>query len=264
MNGLQERLNRLTLKWWFYLLFLLLFFLPSYTSLPFNAQNTPQLITAVLSDPLVYTYPVFFPLFKLIPLVLVIAILKFGNQAATLFFLYVTALITGLGIFQNTAVTEEYGLAIITGNVVVYLFVALAWMLELFNRNSDFSQPSHTARRYWVIPVALFALLGPVDETTYHLDFSLVTLLGNAMGLTLCTTLPLFMAVLILNHPRINLVTLRITGFAGIITALFNMLQWFLLNPHYWLGALHLPLLSISAYGFWLSFRGGNRDEIGV
>ena len=68
--------------------------------------------------------------------------------------------------------------------------------------------------------------------------------------------LPVYLAVLSVYYPHVNLATLRVTSFAGTVTGLLNVLQWFVLDPHLWLGMLHLPLLSISVYAFVLSFRG--------
>jgi membrane protein implicated in regulation of membrane protease activity len=49
---------------------------------------------------------------------------------------------------------------------------------------------------------------------------------------------------------------MRVTAFAGLITAVFNLLQWFVFNPQFWwMGVLHLPLLAISIYAFVLSLR---------
>ena len=62
MSRLQQSLETLTRKWWFYLVVSVLFFLPSYSSLPFDPRRTPSLIAAVLSNPLIYSYPPIMPL----------------------------------------------------------------------------------------------------------------------------------------------------------------------------------------------------------
>ena len=59
---------------------------------------------------------------------------------------------------------------------------------------------------------------------------------------------PVYLAILYLHYPQINLVTLRVTGLAGIIIAVFNILMNFIMFPEtlWWNGVLHIPLLMIS------------------
>jgi len=70
---------------------------------------------------------------------------------------------------------------------------------------------------------------------------------------------PVYLAVLTLCHPKVNLATLRVTSLIGIIIGLYNMLVNFGFDPSmlWWNGVLHIPLLSISIYAFALSFRRG-------
>ena len=254
MDTMYNRLSRLISTWWFYLLFLLVYFLPSYTALPFDPQNTPELIGLVLSNPLIYAYPQIMPLFKFIPVVLVAALLLYGKRAGPWFLVYAALLIAAMAILQNTAFTEKYGLAVLTGNIIVYIVVALVWFLELLQRKTDFSQPTRSLWRYWVVPVALLAFWFPVSEATLGPEFSVANLVSNSAGLTTCMMLPLFLAILSLYHPRVNRITLRISSYAGLITGLLNVLQWFILTEHWWIGVVHLPLLTIASYTFWLSF----------
>lgn len=61
---------------------------------------------------------------------------------------------------------------------------------------------------------------------------------------------------LTVHHPRVNLSVLRVTSLVGVIIGLGNMWLEIVLKPAYWwVGVLHIPLLSISAYGLVLSFR---------
>lgn len=255
MNPIQASIEKLLTKWWFYLAFLIFYFLPAYTALPFDAQNTPELIGLVLSSPIIYAYPEVMPLFKLIPLLLISGIIIYGNRAASWFLIYATIIIFAMAILQNSSITDKYGLAILTGNVIIYIFVAMVWLLEVLSRQTDFSRPTHSLWRYWVIPVAILAFWFPVNETTLGPEFSITALFANSAGLTTCMMMPMFLAVLSIYHPHVNRATLRVSSYAGLITGLLNVLQWFMFTENWWIGVVHLPLLTIAAYTFWLSFR---------
>jgi hypothetical protein len=67
---------------------------------------------------------------------------------------------------------------------------------------------------------------------------------------------PVYLGILTLYYPKVNVVTLRLTGLLGIIIGFWNMMVNFLIMPDlWWNGVLHLPLLFISIYAFVLSLR---------
>lgn len=81
----------------------------------------------------------------------------------------------------------------------------------------------------------------------------LITYLSRKMR-AFCLTTPLFLTILTLNLPKVNIVTYRITAIIGVIIGLYNMMNFF--NPHtVWLGVVHVPLLTISLYSAILSYR---------
>ncbi len=69
-----------------------------------------------------------------------------------------------------------------------------------------------------------------------------------------CLTTPLFLTILTLNIPHINIVTYRITAIIGFIIGLYNMMSF--MNPYTInLGILHISLLVISLYACILSYK---------
>jgi hypothetical protein len=255
MATLQRLLEHITQKWWFYLAILVLFFLPSYSSVPYDPRRASDLITAVLSHPLIYSFPRVMPLFKIVPVLLVLALVIYKDKITRLFDGYVALTILLFALFQNMALTAEFGYAVIVGNVVVYSFVALSWFSEVFLKANVLTFRRQPLWRYWVIPVAFLAYWFPVNAATLGPDFSPSQLVTNSAGLTLCMMLPLYLAILILCYPTINRPILRIASFAGVITAGLNILQWFFLTSHIWMGIVHLPLLTISLYGLILAMQ---------
>ena len=71
----QGKLDYLTRKWWFFLFFIVLQFVPSYASKGFDPAETGLVTGEILSHALVYDFPSLFPIFKIIPV-----ILKIGNN----------------------------------------------------------------------------------------------------------------------------------------------------------------------------------------
>jgi hypothetical protein len=252
----QGKLDALTRKWWFYLLLLLLFFLPSQTSVEFDPRQSMDLVGQVLANPLIYTYPVLMPIAKLIMAGLIAGVLLFGNKLRRAFAVYVALLYIAMAIFQTSAITDTYGLAVITGNLVLVLLVGLVWAWEASVERNDFATRRRPWWAWWVAPVAALALLAPVDASTMGPDFSLIGMLSNEAGLTFCMMTPVVLAVLALFYPTVNLVVLRVTSFVGLLLGAVNMIVWFVVEPWgWWMGVMHIPLVVISVYGFVLGQR---------
>ena len=181
-------------------------------------------------------------------------------------YLPMALLFLALAIFQTTAVTDRYGLAVITGNLALVLVVGLVWGCEVIAERNDFAPRRHRWWKWWVAPVAAVALLAPVDASTMSPDFNLARLLSNEAGLTFCMMTPVVLAVLTLYHPTVNPTVLRVSSFVGILLGAVNMVVWFVVEPWgWWMGVLHLPLLSISIYGFVLGQLGaGETARLGT
>ena len=251
---IQCKLDAVTKKWWLYLLLLLLFFIPTYASNPYDPRQSVDLIGAVLSAPLINAFPIVMPLAKLIPVVLIVGLLAYGNKARRAFNAYVALLYLALAFLQTAAVTDTYGLVVITGNLALLLIVALAWGWEAVAERNDFGTRQRPLWRWWVAPLAVVSLLAPVDTRSMSPDFGLVRLLTNEAGLTCCMMTPVVLAVLTFFHPTVNPAVLRVTSFAGLLLGAVNMLVWFVVEPWgWWMGVLHIPLVVISVYAFVLA-----------
>ncbi|MFB0504503.1 MAG: hypothetical protein ACETWE_11765 [Candidatus Bathyarchaeia archaeon] len=164
---------------------------------------------------------------------------------------------------QSIAVTEKYGLSIITLNLVMFNVVAAFWFWEAIVQESDFTPQKKPTLKYWVIPVAFLAFWYPCDISGVLAvpDFNPIQLLTNEAGLTFCMMTPVYLAILALYYPRVNIATLRVTALVGVIIAFYNVLVNFILAPSlWWNGVLHMPLLTVSAYALILSFT--KRDAV--
>jgi Na+/proline symporter len=84
-----------------------------------------------------------------------------------------------------------------------------------------------------------------------------ILLLTNVTGLAFCMMAPVYVGLLTLYWPRVNISTLRATSLVGLIIGLYNMYANFGIDPgrHWWNGVLHIPLLVISLYGLIISLK---------
>jgi len=251
---IQGKLDALTKKWWLYPLLVLIFFIPTHASRNYDPRQSVDLIGQVLSAPFIYSFPVLMPIAKLVTVVLIVGVLVYGNKMRRAFNVYVAILYLALALFQTAAVTDTYGLVIISGNMALVLVVALVWVWEVIAERNDFETRKHPLWRWWVAPLAVMSLLAPVDASTMSPDFNPVQLLTNEAGLTFCMMTPVVLAVLTLFHPTVNPAVLRVSSFAGMLLGVINMILWFVVESWgWWMGVLHIPLVVLSIYAFGLA-----------
>ena len=248
-------LDRVARSWWFYLLLAACFFLPAYTTLPFNVQQTPKLVMEVLSHSVIYSVPFVFPLFKLVPLVVIALLFVQPKRFTQLFYAWAAINLLLIAVFQDMATKPTYGFSVLIGNVIVYIIVSLVFVWATASGKEEPLQFKVLPWwRYWVIPLALLAFWFPANTSlaTPLPDFSLARLFLNEAGLTACMMLPVYLAVLTLTS-SVNAAVLRVVGFIGFIPALLNVSEFFM-NASYggWLGVVYLPLLLMSLFAFVL------------
>jgi hypothetical protein len=260
---MTKLLDKAVKKWWFYLIILLLFFIiPSYTQKWASYQETQNVIKEVLTNPLIYSFTSLFWVSKALFMLLVLLIIFQGKRMPRAFATIIAVFYTGIAIFQNTAQTSTYGLAIISGNVLLMLIVAASWIIEAINPKSDFAPVKVPPSKLWVLPLAALAFWFPVDASGSSPQFTLANLVSNGSMLTYCMITPVVLAILILFHPRVNQTTMRVTSYVGIMFGVTNEVEWFVLNPSmWWMGIMHIPLITISIYAFAITFRQTRQRE---
>ena len=257
MKQTQGFLDRITGKWWFYLLFFFLFMVPPYSQTGVDRYEAPDMVVEVLSNALIYSFPTLVPVLKVIPILLVIGIFVWGDRITRIFDIYVSFTYFLFAFFQHMAFTESYGFAIVLGNLVPILLVSILWIWEAIVKVNDFSSPTRTLWRYWVVPFAFLAFWSPINMETFAPEFAPIYILTSTAGLTYCMMTPVYVGLLSLYWPKVNMATLRVTSLVGLIIGLYNMPYQFIVSPSkfYWGGILHIPLLVISLYGLIISLR---------
>ena len=248
IEKVQEKLESATRKWWFYLLFVLIQCIPSFTSKGYDPWRTGEVIGIILQNAIISSLETWYPIFKVIPVILV-ALMVLRRRGVTRWFnIYVGASYVLFALLQHIAITEEYGFSIVISNLIMLLVVAAFWFWDVLAQTNDFITVKLPIKKYWVIPLAFLAFWYPLNPDTAMPDFNPIYLFTNAAGLTFCMMTPVYLAILILHYPKINKATLRVTGLAGIIIASYNILLNFFMYPDrlWWNGVLHIPLLMLS------------------
>jgi hypothetical protein len=248
IEKVQEKFEVGAWKWWFYLIFVLIQFVPTFASKGYDPRKMGEVIGIVLQNAIISSLEIWYPLFKIIPIILVALIVLRRKGVARWFNIYVGISYILFAFLQHIAITEEYGFSIVLSNLIMLLVVAAFWFWDVFAQKNILMPVEQPAWKYWVIPLAFIAFWYPVNPDTLLPDFNPTYLVTNAAGLTFCMMTPVYLAILLLHYPNINIATLRVTGLAGIIIASYNILLNFIMYPDslWWNGVLHLPLLMIS------------------
>lgn len=251
------RLDRLTRRAWLLIAIALLgSCVPVYAQQPFDPRLTSEVVFEVLSHPLTTYLRPFFPIFKLIPLALALWLWLKPAAASRWFSRYAGVNLLLIGVLQNSADTPSYGWVILTGNILLFGSVAGLWLWESRLQSSYFTVRPLWHRAWALLPLVLLAFWFPVAPGSLQPAFTINALLTNEAGLTGCMMLPFYTWFLLAIYPFVNPVLLRISGWVGVVIAVFNLATFFILKPQYaWLGILHLPLTVISVFALILSFR---------
>ena len=231
--------------------------IPAYIERNYDPSKLGEITNYLLFHALISTVDSLYPVFKIVPILLVLSIIFFKNRVTRWLSVYAGISYVLFAFLQNIAVTEEYGLAFFPSNIVMFLIVAAFWFWEAVVQRNDFSQQRQPAWKYWVVPFAFLAFWYPADILTHLPDFNPAYLVINPAGLAFCMMTPVYLAILSIYNPRVNIATFRVTSIAGVILGIMNILTNFFVEPsvYWWNGILHLPLAVISVYGLILSFR---------
>jgi hypothetical protein len=230
------------------LILLICTFLPTLAAVPFAQEESTLVIRDVFMRTSV-AYLWLSPAIHVITILLIVALYRYGTRVGRVTDAFFGILFLFFAFSNHIAITENYGLVVLTGNLVPILIVGLFWMWEVYKPLNAYVFPRLPAWRYWVLPFVFLAFWSPINAELSP-DFNPLLLLTSSFGVMYCPTTPLIVAVLTLIYPRVNIFLLRITSFVGLLIGLFNAMSFFMM-PGYtlWNLILHVPLIFISAYG---------------
>jgi len=227
-------------------------FLPTFAAVPFAQQDS----TLVIRDVFIRTSVAYLwlsPAIHVVTVVLLVALYLYGSRLGRVVDAFFGILFLFFAFGNHITVTENYGLVVLTGNLVPILIVGLLWVWEVYRPLNEYVFHKLSAWRYWVVPFVFLAFWSPINAEL-NPDFNPLLLLTSSFGVMYCPTTPLIVAVLTLIYPRVNILLLRITSFVGLLIGLFNAMSFFMM-PGYtlWNLILHIPLIFISAYGLLIT-----------
>jgi len=228
------------------------FFLPPITAVPVTQQETPF----VMRDVFIQTSAAYLwlsPILHVITILVLVAIYFYGTKTSRVVDAYFSFLFLFVAFSNHIALTENYGLVILTGNLVPISFVGLCWIAEVFKPKNEYSFRRLPPWRYWVVPLVVLAFWSPINPDL-SANFDPLLLFTSSFGVMYCPTTPFIVALLTLIYPRVNQPLLRVTSFVGLFIGMFNIMSYFIM-PGYtlWNLILHIPLITICAYGLLIA-----------
>jgi len=255
-----NKLERVTRKWWFFVILLVAqFIIMPFSTKNFDFNKIGNIISITLSNSFqskMYNYYLYFQLLAII-MFLLLFILK--NKFARIFNIYVFLSYIAFSVLQNIALTENYEFSFVTINIIMFLFVAYAWLREILKPQNDYAFGNLNWKESWLIPLALIAFWAPLSNGAF--DFNPKLLLYSGSSLAFCLMTPVFLTIMTLNIPKINVITYRITAIIGVIIGFYNMMNF--QNPKMInVAILHLPLLIISIYSLIRSYQLKNKTDM--
>jgi hypothetical protein len=256
--------SNLTSRKWFYPvvygLLIVISMLPPIAEVSYDPRNTQDVIASILMVSLT-PYRSWGWVFHVATLGLVALAILRPSVAGRVMAAYVGANYFLIAALQTNAVTEEYGFAVQTGALVATALLGMLWLWVAWRNRLHVSFEGIPFWRWVLLPLALLVFWSPVglegNKVVPNFD-PLLLLTSPDYGLAYCFVTPVFLFVLILFYPRVDLLALRVTAFNGLLYGLYNLTHWF--DPDtVWMGVLHVPLLVISSAALLTSTRKPNQ-----
>jgi len=237
-----------------YFLLVVTAFLPLYTERPYDPRETQQVIFEIISRAAL-PYAAWGWVFHLATLaVIALAVWnpQAGGRAAAAYF-GLNYLVIAFA--QTRAQTPAYGFAVHTGAMAAEILLALLWLWVAWKGRLRLSFRDAPRWRWTLLPFALLVFWSPltIEGTTATPNFDPLLLLTSPdYGLAYCFLTPVFLFLLILAWPGVDVFAFRVTAFNGLLYGLFNLSHW-AVPERMWLGVMHLPLLVIPIAALWLA-----------
>jgi hypothetical protein len=139
-NNLRKPLGQTI---WIKVVLTILVFLPPITEISYNSMNTTDVIASVLSNPAIVSIPVLLPVAKLILLICVVMTIIADRFSARALLGYYCIILLFVSIFQNMAVSKDYGFAWLPGNTLVQFFVLSYCLYDLLRNKTQIKKTNY-------------------------------------------------------------------------------------------------------------------------
>jgi hypothetical protein len=230
-----------------FLVFTVVSFLPPIAQEPYIPQDT-QLVIIELLKVALKPFMAFGILFHIATIILVGWMLTNPKATSRPICWYIGIDLVIIALAQSFGTTETYGKVIHTGGLATFLLLGILWIWVALKGEFEPIKSKVKKHSFLLLPFAILSFWSPyrlIDNIVLP-DFNPLLLFTSPdYGLTFCFTAPVFLFILYVLFPEINIPVYRITAFVGLLYALFNLSHWF--NPDIrWMGFLHIPLLVLS------------------
>jgi len=155
-------------------------FLPTLAAVPFAQKESTLVIRDVFMQTSV-AYLWLSPTIHVITVVLLVALYGYGSRVDRIADVFFGILFLFFAFGNHIAVTENYGLVLLTGNLVPILIVGLFWMWEVYKPLNEYVFQRLSPWRYWVLPFIFPAFWSPTN-TELSPDFNPLLLLTCSFG----------------------------------------------------------------------------------
>jgi drug/metabolite transporter superfamily protein YnfA len=221
--------------------------LPPITQIPYDSRNTQDVITSILMVS-VLPYRSWGWAFHVATVAVIVLALLHPTVAGRVMAAYFGVNYLLIAALQTNALTEKYGFAVQTGALIATALLGLRWLWVAWRDKLQASFRAVPAWRWILFPLALLVFWSPIalqgNKVVPNFD-PLLLLTSPDYGLAYCFVTPVFLFLLILFYPSVDVLAFRATAFNGLLYGLYNLTHWF--NPDMvWMGAMHVPLLVIS------------------
>jgi drug/metabolite transporter superfamily protein YnfA len=249
-------MSKKTHRWLYpviYIGFILISMLPLYTEKPYLPQDTQKVLISLFTI-VTLPYQKAAIIFHILTLSIIILIILKPKIMGRVVSAYMGINYLVLSIVQTRGVTEEYGMVIHISGMVLYSVLGIVWIIVAFRNNLEIDTKSFRLSNLCLAPLVLLAFWAPysINGNAIQPNFNpMLLLVSPDYGLTYCFTTPVFLFLLILVYPKVNLFAYRATAFNGLIYGILNLTHWINAESR-WMGFLHLPLLVLSIYALVL------------
>ena len=200
----MDKFTRITGKWWFYaILVVMQFVLLPVATRNFSPEASGDIIWATLANAFQVGMREYYLWFQITAIVMFVMLAALRGRMAKVFNIYVFVCYVVFAFVQNVAITEKYGLSIVTVNVIMFLLVAYAWLREILHPANDYSFRDLKWSNAWMIVLSVVAFWAPLSGSQF--DPSPMRLLDSGSSLAFCLMTPAFLTIMTLNIPFVHI-----------------------------------------------------------
>ena len=257
-------METLTRKWWLYAIIFLLCLIPPWSSGSYHGFAELTQLVKYVAEFLIAKKLVLVPLmpyFHVAMLLLFASLFVWGNRFGRVFSLIAGLHFLWILYMQTGAITDKYGLVFYPNAFILIFLISLGWFWEAIVRRTDFTFKPIPPQRYLIVAAAVFSFWNPDKVGNY----SLLQLMTSTSPIAYCMISTIYLAILCVLYPRINLPFFRITSFISIVIGIVTVGIGFSFDDptigRHW-SLLHTPMVAVSVYCFVLGLKRPNSDEL--